>query len=133
MEIRAVQDSVVDVIQSFLYEKEETVIDSSEADITDDLIVIETEELERADYQNQCEKMQKNKSSRRKLYKKAICSVMEENDNKLKLKKLKKKVLELSLKFDQDDLESDARQARVEKYITKVKALVVNGKYAVLQ
>ena len=62
LEIRAVQDSVVDVIQSFLYEKEETVIDSSEADITDDLIVIETEELERADYQNQCEKMQKNEN-----------------------------------------------------------------------
>ena len=139
LELGAVQDSLVDVIQSFVNEKE-TEIDSSRAEVAEDSIVINSEEPEEEQMDSivinseepEEEQMLNNQmSSLRKLYKKAVLSVMEENDNKFKLKKLKKKVFELSEEFD--DLDSVARQARVEKYIQKVKGLVVVGKYAIVQ
>ena len=154
LELGAVQDSLVDVIQSFVNEKE-TEIDSSRAEVAEDSIVINSEEPEAEQIDSivinseepeeeqmdsivinseepEEEQMLNNQmSSLRKLYKKAVRSVMEENDNKLKLKKLKKKVFELSEEFD--DLDSVARQARVEKYIQKVKGLIIVGKYAIVQ
>ena len=145
LELGAVQDSFVDFIQSFVTEKDK-VDGGSKADDTEDPIIINRHNLEEDNNKNMSEKDSgqepKNKEdehqsvekiSNRKLYKKAVLGIMEENDNKVKMKKLKKQVLEKCLEFDQDDIDSDMRKARVDKYINKVKGLVVEGKYAILQ
>jgi hypothetical protein len=86
---KAVDTEETIIVNSDAKEEEENVNSEKEVGLGQDVIRKETG-------------LDDKKISRKKLYKKAFVSIMEENGNKMKIKKLKKKVLEKSLEFDQE-------------------------------
>ena len=70
------------------------------------------------------------KKKMRKRYKKSITEVLAESGNRMKKKKLKGKVVQLSSQYDKR--EDDVRKEMFEKYLTKVKDVVVGKKYVII-
>ena len=66
----------------------------------------------------------------RKRYKKSITEVLAENGNRMKKKQLKGKVVQLSSQYDKR--EDDVRKEMFEKYLSKVKDVVVGKKYVII-
>ena len=70
------------------------------------------------------------KKKMRKSYKKSITEVLADNGNRMKKKKLKDKIVRLSSQYD--EREDEVRKVMFEKYLLKVKNVVVGEKYVVV-
>ena len=70
------------------------------------------------------------KKKMRKSYKKSITEVLADNGNRMKKKKLKDKIVRLSSQYDKR--EDEVRKVMFEKYLLKVKNVVVGEKYVVV-
>lgn len=67
------------------------------------------------------------KESLRKKYKKYINKVLSDHGKKMKKKKLRKKIVEVSSEFDERD--EEVRAEMFEKYLLKMRDIVIEGKY----
>lgn len=151
LKLGAVTTTIECLMQTFVSEKEKARAVSLKAhdselvrvncDDPEEEIIVEEENqnennVEENQHENYVEENQDEniirvkKPSHKKLYKKAIKKVLEDNGNKMKIKKLKKIVLEKSVEFDESD--ADARRDSFDKYIAKVGGLVIEGKYVSL-